>query len=261
MTREVPPVVTAEWVHRNQNDISLIDVRDPWEYEEIGHLPGAVNIPFDSIRGGDDDIGMLPGLDRFETLLSDVGVTRSDRLVAYDDEHGVFAARFLVTALMYGHDQWHLLNGDFSAWNRSFETTTVQNERSPSTYQAVIPDDRPLIDTESVRQAISESEALIIDTRTEQEFREGHLKGAVQLDWRDLVDPDTRGLKSTEELEMILTEIGVHHDRRIILYCNTARRISHTYIVLQHLGYEDVAFYEGSLTDWKRRDYPLVTGI
>jgi thiosulfate/3-mercaptopyruvate sulfurtransferase len=36
-----------------------------------------------------------------------------------------------------------------------------------------------------------------------------------------------------------------------VLYCNTARRISHTYTVLRHLGYDDLAFYEGSLTEWE----------
>ena len=45
-----------------------------------------------------------------------------------------------------------------------------------------------------------------------------------------------------------------------MLYCNTARRISHTYVVLRHLGYGDVAFYEGSLTEWEEAGKDLVTG-
>jgi thiosulfate/3-mercaptopyruvate sulfurtransferase len=44
---------------------------------------------------------------------------------------------------------------------------------------------------------------------------------------------------------------------RVLLYCNTARRISHTYVVLRHLGYTDVMFYEGSLTEWEARGGPL----
>jgi thiosulfate/3-mercaptopyruvate sulfurtransferase len=52
--------------------------------------------------------------------------------------------------------------------------------------------------------------------------------------------------------------VGVTPDRRILLYCNTARRISHTYLVLRHLGFDDVAFYEGSLTEWETRGGPVV---
>jgi thiosulfate/3-mercaptopyruvate sulfurtransferase len=79
------------------------------------------------------------------------------------------------------------------------------------------------------------------------------------LDWLELVDDETRGLKSREELETILEDRGITPDHRVVLYCNTARRISHTYVVLRHLGYEHVEFYEGSLTEWEDRDGELVS--
>jgi len=46
----------------------------------------------------------------------------------------------------------------------------------------------------------------------------------------------------------------------VLLYCNTARRISHTYTVLRHLGYPELAFYEGSLTEWECEGGELETG-
>jgi len=45
-----------------------------------------------------------------------------------------------------------------------------------------------------------------------------------------------------------------------VLYCNTARRISHTYVVLRHLGFEGVAFYEGSMTEWVAAGREVVEG-
>jgi thiosulfate/3-mercaptopyruvate sulfurtransferase len=53
---------------------------------------------------------------------------------------------------------------------------------------------------------------------------------------------------------------GIVPGKRVLLYCNTARRISHTYTVLRHLGYPDLAFYEGSLTEWEREGRPVETG-
>jgi thiosulfate/3-mercaptopyruvate sulfurtransferase len=61
-------------------------------------------------------------------------------------------------------------------------------------------------------------------------------------------------------LESLLADRGITPDRRIVLYCNTARRISHTYVVLRHLGYDAVDFYEGSLTEWTERGGPLEEG-
>ena len=199
-------------------------------------------------------------LDDFQSDDSDHRLVEVDvDTEAYDDEHGVFAARFLVTALLYGHENLHLLNGDFSAWNQSHETTSETPAVEPSTYEVREPTASPLVDFETVRDAL-DTDAVIVDTREAWEYEEGHLPGAVQLDWRELVDAETRGLKPDDELEALLTEREVTPDRRIVLYCNTARRISHTYVVLKHLGYETVDFYEGSLTEWRERGGRLVEG-
>jgi len=90
-------VVDSDWVAARLEELRVIDVRDAWEYDGIGHLPGAVNVPFDAFRaerhaaaGGEGEAGMLPGAERFGALLGDAGVSRDD-VVAYDDTHGVFA--------------------------------------------------------------------------------------------------------------------------------------------------------------------------
>ena len=260
MVDDPGPLAGIEWVAANLDRVRLVDVRDAWEYEGIGHLPGAVNVPFDVFREGDGgDEGMLPGADRFAALLGDAGITAEDVIVAYDDEHGVFAARVLVTAMLYGHERWHLLDGDYSAWSRAHETTTADPDVTPVTYHASVPGERPLIDADGVLAAVNDPDAVLVDTRTAEEFADGHIKGAVHLDWRDLVDPDTRGVKDAAALRDVLEPLGIAPDRRVVLYCNTARRISHTYVVLRHLGYPRVDFYEGSLTDWRDRDLPLET--
>lgn len=252
------PIVSPDWVATRHEDLTIVDVRDPWEYDGIGHIPGAVNIPFDTYRSTDPtDEGHLPGPDRFAEVLGEAGIDSTDTIVAYDDEHGVFAARFVVTALLYGHDQVYLLDGDYSAWSRSHETTTEPTHVTPTTYDATIPPDRPLVDADAVLAAVTDPDTVLVDTRTVEEFHEGHIEGAVNFDWRELVDPNTRGFKPPDELERILASYGVTLDKRIILYCNTARRISHTYLALRHIGFENVGFYEGSLTDWNERRLPL----
>jgi thiosulfate/3-mercaptopyruvate sulfurtransferase len=257
MTEDI--VVSIDWLADRLDEVRVVDVRDAWEFDGIGHVPGAVNVPFDRFRSSEGDEGMLPGANWWTALMEEAGIGTDDHIVAYDDEHGVFAARFLVTALLYGHENLHLLNGDFSAWNQSHETTSETPAVEPSTYEVREPTASPLVDFETVRDAL-DTDAVIVDTREAWEYEEGHLPGAVQLDWRELVDAETRGLKPDDELEALLTEREVTPDRRIVLYCNTARRISHTYVVLKHLGYETVDFYEGSLTEWRERGGRLVEG-
>ena len=265
-------VVSADWLADRLGAVTVVDVRDPWEFDGIGHVPGAVNVPFDAFRAeehaadredgsGGGGSGMLPGEDAFAALLGEAGIELDDHVVAYDDTHGVFAARFLVTAELYGHDRerLHLLDGDFSSWQLAHETTTEATDVEPTTYEVEPPAETPLIDREGVAAAV-DSDAVIVDTREAWEYEEGHIPGAVRLDWQELVDEETRGLKPREEIEAILADRGITPDRRIVLYCNTARRISHTYVVLRHLGFDDLAFYEGSLAEWERAGQPIESG-
>ncbi|QPV61738.1 sulfurtransferase [Halosimplex litoreum] len=278
-------VVPAEWVADRLDEVRIVDVRDAWEFDGIGHVPGAVNVPFDSFRADDhaaedgattdpdgrdaddteasgDGQGMLPGADAFADLMSEAGITADDRIVAYDDTHGVFAARFLVTAELYGHHpgRLHLLDGDFSAWRLDHETTSEGTDFERSTYEVDPPAETPLVGIDAVAAATDDPDTVVVDTREAWEFEEGHIPGAVRLDWRELVDDETRGLKPRDEIESTLDDRGIDPDKRVLLYCNTARRISHTYTVLRHLGYPDLAFYEGSLTEWKAAGRDLETG-
>ncbi|PSP69877.1 sulfurtransferase [Halobacteriales archaeon QH_6_68_27] len=269
-------VVAADALADRLDEVRVVDVRDAWEFDAMGHLPGAVNVPFDSFRadahaaedagngadaGASDRQGMLPGADVFADLMGEAGITREDHVVAYDDHHGVFAARLLVTAQLYGHpvDRLHLLDGDFSSWRLDHETTDETPAVEPTTYEVCEPAESPLVDIDEVAAA-AEGDAVLVDTREDREYEEGHIPGAVRLDWRELVDDETRGILPYAELEAVLEARGVTPDRRVVLYCNTARRISHTYIVLRHLGYTDLAFYEGSLTEWNAAGRDLATG-
>jgi thiosulfate/3-mercaptopyruvate sulfurtransferase len=261
-------IVSADWVAERSDALRLVDVRDAWEYQGIGHLPGAVNVPFERFRAdehgavADAGDGMLPGADAFAEVMGGVGITREDDIVAYDDHHGVFAARLLVTAELYGQsrERLHLLDGDFSAWQRARPVSGEAPDPAPATYECRKVTESPLVDVDAVAAAVDDPETVIVDTREDWEFAEGHIPGAVWLDWRELVDDETRGVKPDSELRELLGNRGIVPEKRVLLYCNTARRISHTYVVLRDLEYPSLAFYEGSLTEWEAAGRPVETG-
>lgn len=264
---EVPVLVGTEWLaaHREDPDVAVIDVRDAWEFDGIGHVPGAVNVPFDAFRAtehGEAEAGMLPGSRAFADRMSEAGVANDDRIVAYDDTNGVFAARLLVTAELYGHDpgRLHLLDGDFSAYTLEHETTGEATAIESTDYRATYEERGPLVSLATVEAALDDPGTVIVDTREEWEYEEGHIPGAVRLDWQELVDADTRGVRPGDELRTLLADRGIPPGERVLLYCNTARRISHTYTVLRHLGFPNLAFYEGSLTEWEAEGNELETG-
>ncbi|MFC7232413.1 sulfurtransferase [Saliphagus sp. GCM10025308] len=261
-------VASVDWLEAHQEDpsVRLLDVRDAWEFDGIGHLPGALNVPFDAFRDREsDDPGTLPGHSVVESLLGSAGVEPADTVVVYDDTYGVFAARVLVTLQLYGHDDVRLLETDYSGWARKHETSQETETVTETTYKARPLDleTSPLVDAETIEAVLEDPDSddhVLVDTREREEFETGHLPGAVRFDWRSTVDEDRRRLKSRDDLEDLFADHGITPDRRVILYCNTARRISHTYVVLRWLGFERVGFYEGSLTEWEARDGVIERG-
>lgn len=249
MTDSGDVFVSCEWLSERTETVQTIDVRPTWEYER-GHIPGAVSIPFSAFRdSGDAAKGLLPGANAFAALLEEAGINRDTPLVAYDDEYGVYASRFIVTAEIYGHPILHLLDGDYTAWSWSYPTVRSTPDSQLGSYRLNPPTSSPLITYAEVETARA-SGAVVVDTRRWAEYRTVHITGAVHLDWRDLVCEWTRRIKPRGEVRTILAEKDITPDRRIVLYCNTARKLSYVYLVLKSLGYPDVAFYEEGITDW-----------
>lgn len=65
----------------------------------------------------------------------------------------------------------------------------------------------------------------LVDVRTPQEFAQGHLKGAVNIDWK----ADDFARKVSAQLDK---------DRPVMLYCRSGRRSAEAAAVLEKLGFK-----------------------
>ena len=81
----------------------------------------------------------------------------------------------------------------------------------------------------------SEHNYIILDVRTEEEFAEGHIAGAILI-------PD---YEITERAEGILSDKG----HQILVYCRSGRRSKNAASQLVELGYSNVKEF-GGIIDW-----------
>ena len=91
--------------------------------------------------------------------------------------------------------------------------------------------------TQSEAKSIMDSEDgyMILDVRTEEEFAEGHIEGAILI-------PD---YEISEKAESILTD----KDQLILVYCRSGRRSKLAAEALAALGYTNVKEF-GGITTW-----------
>jgi thiosulfate/3-mercaptopyruvate sulfurtransferase len=172
----------------------------------------------------------------------------------------VYASRFLVTAEVFGHDfdRLQLLDSDYTAWQRSYPVSTAVPSTGTTSYRCERTGDDPLITADQLETAF-ETDAVIVDTRDPLEYDTIHIPGAVNFQWRNLVDEKRRQLKSPDRCQEMLSEHGITLNQPVRLYCNTARRLSFVYTVLRELGHDDVTFYEGGIDRWAKYGGPVET--
>lgn len=81
----------------------------------------------------------------------------------------------------------------------------------------------------------SESGYVILDVRTEQEYAEGHIPGAILI-------PD---YEISEKAQSVLTD----KDQLILVYCRSGRRSKNAASLLEEMGYTRIREF-GGILDW-----------
>ena len=251
----------------NVNGMLLVDLRRPEQFR-AGHLPGAVQLDYARLVGGEKPAtGQLPGEERLSDALSGIGYESGRHVVAYDDEGGGHAARLLWTLHDLGHGGGSVLNGGFAGW--AAEGLRVDSGASNSTrshYRASLTG-VAVADAEYIRTRLDDEDVVFLDARTPDEFagrdrralRGGHIPGAVNLNWTDTMDAARhRRLHSAPVLRDMLGARGITPDREVITYCQTHHRSSQSYVMLKSLGFPRVRGYPGSWAEWgNREDLPV----
>ena len=179
------------------------------------------------------------------------------------------AARVYWTLKFIGHGQQAILDGGFKAWTADPQrpvATGVSAPKSSSPYPVVA--QQGLRSTaDSTLVASRSKQASLVDARGPSYFegrekaaeaaRAGHIPGAIQRDYAGAFDGGK--LKATGELEQLFAAVP---QGPVISYCNTGHSAAANWFVLSEvLGRDEVALYDGSMTDWTQDpDRPVATG-
>jgi thiosulfate/3-mercaptopyruvate sulfurtransferase len=120
-----------------------------------------------------------------------------------------------------------------------------------------------------VSSHLNKPSVTIIDARTHEFYtgsesdgnpRNGHVPGATNLPYLELVDQDNNKFKSPDALKALFSAAGMKPGNTMVSYCHIGQRATALYFAAKMLGYE-AKMYDGSWEDWShRRDLPIVTG-
>ncbi|MEE4659253.1 MAG: rhodanese-like domain-containing protein [Halieaceae bacterium] len=228
------------------------------------HIPGAVHLPPMALQHGGPPVpGRLPDEARLNEIFSFLGLKPEHHVVAYDDEGGGWAGRLLWTLEVIGHHNYSYLNGGIHAWRAEGLPETAQATPPESAEVTVQIHREPIAEVEDILPRLEDPGFAIWDARSAEEYqglrsgsaRAGHIPGAVNLDWLELMDRDNAlRLVDQEALRTRLAGLGLTPDKDIVTHCQTHHRSGLTWLAMKVLGYPSIKGYHGSWGEWGNRD-------
>lgn len=276
-TRPVDPLVDAEWLKRHIGDENVVVVqveRRTGEYARE-HISGARRLPFAAIAwdGEEGWRAEFREVDEIVASLRDAGIDRDSRVVVYGTSMTATARAWVTFDLLGLGDRAFVLDGGITAW-KAAGGGVESGEGAPVERGDVVPDS-PVdfrVSADWIHARLGDPSLVLLDARPDDEYtgadgglggegRPGHIPGAAQLYWEELMDPanNTR-FRPADEIARILERHGAGEGRTHVVYCMIGMRASVDYIAARMLGL-DVHFYDASWRDWgDRADLPTEMG-
>lgn len=258
----------------------VIDVRKPDKYA-AGHIPGAINLPghlwrTEEAKPGEGqaqyifrDADNQPDIARYEKLLGEVGISRDQHIVIYGNYAGKADGSVPAMLLVWlGQEKVAFLDGvGLDRWKAAgFETTTAPKTLAAAKYEAK-PQAHFVWQLSDVLKNLHNKDVLFYDSRAPKEYtgedkrdnaRGGHIPGAVLCNFTEFLDSKNHTTLSPEQIKAKLAERHITPDKQIVLYCQTATRVSLPLLALRDLGYKHVAIYDASWFEYgNRADTPI----
>ncbi|MBU1235911.1 MAG: sulfurtransferase [Gammaproteobacteria bacterium] len=266
-------LVTAEELlaHVGNPDWRVFDCRHDLENVQYGenayikgHVPGALFLHLDrdlsGEKNGSNGRHPLPDPEAFARRMSECGVGPDTQVVAYDNEGGVFAARFWWMLHWLGHDKAALLDGGLAAWRKVGKTMSSEVPTLPLARFAPRPRSTMQVDAGYVQGKLGARETLVLDARAPERFTgeeeildpvAGHIPGAINRFWFDNLDDNGIYFKSPEELRADFHDLLAGRDpASVVQQCGSGVTACHNILAMEIAGLKGSKLYPGSWSEW-----------
>ena len=279
------PIISAEEAQSliGQDNVIVFDAsshmpnaeRDAGDEYRSGHVPGARRFDIDEIALPDADFPhTMPTAPLFQRHMQLKGVYQTSHVLIYDDSDIFTSARAWFMMRYFGHENVQVIDGGLKAW-----------KAIGGKLETGLPDPLPrgdfissdpfkndgLLSVHAVKKLVSKSHddrnRHILDARSADRFygrvaeprrglASGHMPGAINIPFMDLIDRSSKKMKPVEELKQIFADVSPN--KAVVTTCGSGVTACVLILGLALIGREDAALYDGSWIEWgSREDCPV----
>lgn len=276
-------LVSTEWLadHLEAPDIRIVDgsfylpaqKRNPRAEYENQHIPGTVFFDIDEIADTTSSLPhMLPSPEKFSARVRKLGLGDGNKIVIYDTTPMTGAARVWWMFRAMGHKDVAILDGGLPKWMAEGRPVTDDPPLPRNRHFTARLDNTLVRSLDDVKELIQSKREQIVDARAAARFRGeapepraglrgGHMPGAFNLPYNDLIDGKTGTMLSSEQIASRIVGSGIDPAKKVTASCGSGVTACVVALGLYLIGAPHAAVYDGSWTEWGGRDdTPIVTG-
>ena len=228
-----------------------------------GHLPGAAFLDHAALsRQQASPMFMLLAETELAAAIGNLGISNDNDVVVYSTDSIMWATRVWWVLKYAGHNNVRVLNGGRAAWIGELVTT-------PHRYEAAtfIPNlsHRMIAEKEEVMAAINDDATCTLNALPYSFYtgeadvpyaRQGHITGSLSLSFEQMMDDHL-----IKPAEALADRFSIYNrSDRIITYCGGGIAATLTATCARLAGFDDVAVYDGSMSEWLEAGLPTTAG-
>ena len=273
----LPLLVSTAWLadHPDQPDLRIYDctmtqvpdpvttyrvqhMREAWS---AGHIPGAGYID------QHEDLSDTASRWRFSlqepvalaATLGRMGISNDTPVVLYSTSNASWSTRAWWVLSCAGCSNVAVLDGGYPKWLAEGGPVSTAPCRYPAaSFESQFHADM-ICDRGAVLAAIGDPSRIIVDALTPEQHagtgglqygRPGHIRGAVNMPWRDLTDPVHGTFLPPDAIRVKLRQAGIAEDREALIYCGGGIAAAATYFAMVLAGHGRLRLYDASLQEW-----------
>lgn len=259
-------------------DVMIFDVsnsKDAKACYETEHITGAffinLNTQLSDIKSDLSDGGRhpLPEIETFAKTLTDLGISKDNHVVLYDDKNGSNAsARFWWMLKSAGHEKVQVLNGGLNhAKRNNFSLSSkIETVKALSEPYQIDQWKLPIVKIKEIENVSNNPNYLIVDVREKERYDgiaepidliAGHIPGAINIPFTENLDENGLFLKPQLLRHKYKIKLGEITPENIIVHCGSGVTACHTLLALAYAEIEIPKLYVGSWSEWSRNNKPI----
>lgn len=272
MSASTAPIVSTDRLAAHLDDPAWIvvdcrfDLADPATGEQAyreAHIPGARYAHLDGDlsgpKTGTNGRHPLPDRAAMAATFGQLGTTRDDQIVAYDQDGGMFASRLWWMLRYAGHDRVAVLDGGWAKWQREARPSQAGAVRAtPATFtpswQTAL-----LVDAAAVARDLHNPDVVLLDARAAERYAgstepldpvAGHIPGAVNHPCQTNLQAEGTFDQSAALRQRFDAVLGPAEPGQVVSYCGSGVTACHNLLALALAGLDGGKLYAGSWSEW-----------